>query len=315
MSTQSLVSIIMPVYNRANLIADTLDSIKAQSYLNWECLIIDDGSTDKTENVVVNYRHLDKRIKFYKRSDAKPKGANACRNIGLNKAQGDYVVFFDSDDLMTENHLEVKVNAIKKFNCDYVITRTEYFNHTSVKLKDYYNFEDFKISKYNYVAQNINWLTLDVCIKRDIATRIRFNEALQSGQEYNYFSILVHYSTHAFFVDKVVSLRRHHTDSIRGRIDNEQKLLSGAFKSKWLTYLDLKEIAEKETRIFLIKKCLFYMAKGRNTSYAPKKSIFIKALFSELHVKAFYFFPMWLSFKVSEDKGYFFYRKLIGHSV
>src|SRR5690606_16801257 len=112
-----------------------------------------------------------------------------------------------------------------------------------------------------------------------------------------------------------VSLRRHHSNSIRGQIDNKQKLLSGAFKSKWLTYLDLKEIADKETRIFLIDKCLFYMAKGRSINYAPKKIVFIKALFSELKGKAFYFFPMWLSFMVSNEKGYFFYRKLIGRNL
>ncbi|MBO3099915.1 glycosyltransferase family 2 protein [Gelidibacter sp. DF109] len=310
-----MVSIIMPTYNRAHLITETLDSIIAQSYIHWECLVIDDGSSDNTMVVINKYTNRDSRIKLFCRPESKPKGANACRNIGLEKAQGNYVVFFDSDDLMTENHLEVKVHAMQKYNCDYVITRTEYFNHTSEKLRNYYNFEDFKISKYNYIAQNINWLTLDICIKRDLATRIRFNEALQSGQEYNYFSILVHHSTHAYFIDKVVSLRLYHTDSIRGRIDNEQKLLSGAFKSKWLTYLDLKEITEKEIRVLLLEKCLFYMAKGRNMGYAPKKIDFIKALFSELHVKAIYFFPMWLSFKVSEDKGYFFYKKLIGHSV
>lgn len=315
MPTQSLVFIIIPVYNRAHLIGETLDSIIAQTYTNWECMVVDDGSNDETIKVVSNYAENDKRIKLFERPKTKQKGANACRNIGLNNAQGDYVVFFDSDDLMTVDHLQVKISAIMSQNYDYVITRTEYYNTTSEKHSDYYKFDDYRITAFNYVAQNINWLTLDVCIKKDLATSIIFNEELQSGQEYNYFSILVHHSTNAFFVDKVVSLRRHHADSIRGMLNNNQKLFSGAFKSKWQTYLDLEDIADHETKIFLVKKCLFYVAKGRNINYPPQKIKFIKVLFRELKTNAFYFFPMWLCFVVTKDKGYFFYKKMIGSKV
>lgn len=311
MADQPLISIIIPTYNRAHLIGETLDSILAQTYTNWESLVVDDGSTDTTVEVVSNYVVNDKRIKLFNRPKTKQKGANTCRNIGLNQAKGDYVVFFDSDDLMTPDHLQVKISAIVCLNCDYVITRSEYFNSTSEKHNDYYNFGNFKITAYNYVAQHINWLTLDVCIKKDLAKSIRFNEEIQSGQEYNYFSILVHHSSDAFFVDKVVSLRRHHADSIRGHLNNQQKLLSGAFKSKWQTYLDLELIAEAKTKTLLMKKCLFYMAKGRSINYATKKNVFIKALFWEFNVRALYFFPMWLCFAVSKTKGYFFYRRMI----
>lgn len=122
------VSIIIPAYNRAHLIGETLDSIITQSYTHWECLVVDDGSTDSTVNVVAEYAKRNSRIKLFKRPKTKPKGANACRNIGLDQARGEYVIFFDSDDLMTENHLEVKVTAIQKCDCDYVITKTQYFN-------------------------------------------------------------------------------------------------------------------------------------------------------------------------------------------
>src|SRR5690606_480254 len=183
-----LISIIIPSYNRANLIGETLDSIIAQSCTQWECLVVDDGSTDATNIVIAEYAQKDKRIKLFKRPDTKPKGANACRNIGLQEAQGDYVVFFDSDDLMSENHLEVKANAIQKFNCDYVITKTQYFNYSNESIERNYQFDKFAITPFNYVTQKINWLTYDILIKKSLAKSICFNENLQSGQEYNYFS-------------------------------------------------------------------------------------------------------------------------------
>lgn len=306
------VSIIIPAYNRAHLIGETLNSIMAQTYTNWECLIIDDGSTDNSEQVYEVYKNRDARFVFFKRPALKPKGANACRNIGLKEASGDYVVFFDSDDLMTENHLEVKVNAIQKFDCDYVITRTQYFNYKNDDINNYYNLDKFPLTAFNYVSQKVNWLTLDVCVESSLARSILFNEDLQSGQEYNYFSKLVHNSINAEFLNEVVSLRRRHENSIRGKIDNKSKLIFEAFQSKWLTYLDLKTIAGKDSKIFLIKKCLFYVAKGRSISYPSQKFKFIKSIFKELNLRAFYFFPMWLCFSVSESKGYFFYRRLNG---
>src|SRR5690606_27941965 len=211
---QHSVSIIIPTYNRAHLIGETLDSIVAQTYHNWECIVVDDGSDDDSQAVFEQYKDKDARFKFLSRPNSKPKGANACRNIGLKNAQGVYIVFFDSDDLMTPNHLAIKVDAIIKSECDYVITRTKFFNKDSSQIDNYYKFDQFEITPFNYVSQKINWLTCDICLKNELAKYLTFNEKLQAGQEYNYFSKLVHRSINARFFDKVVTLRRHHEDSI-----------------------------------------------------------------------------------------------------
>ena len=75
-----LVSIIIPTYNRAHLIAETLDSIIAQTYTNWECIVVDDGSTDPTDELMETYCKKDSRFQYYHRPKNRPKGANACRN-------------------------------------------------------------------------------------------------------------------------------------------------------------------------------------------------------------------------------------------
>ncbi|WP_417200699.1 glycosyltransferase family 2 protein [Bizionia sp.] len=305
----TLVSIVIPSYNRAHLIGETLDSIIAQSYTNWECLVTDDGSTDTTVNIIAAYAKKDSRIKLLKRPATKLKGANACRNMGLDAAQGDYVVFFDSDDLMTDNHLEVKVHAMQKYNCDYVITKTQFFNHTNAGINTYYKFDEFPITPFNYVTQKINWLTYDICLKAKLAKAIRFNENLQSGQEYNYFSKLVHISTEGNFIDEVVTLRRHHEHSIRGQLKDRHSLNVSLFKTYFYTYIDLKLISDKEILFYLMRNCikLIYDLKGIPIK---KRSVFTMEVFKTYNFKGFYFIGMLVGLKIF-NKGYGFRQKLL----
>ncbi len=124
MSLAPLVSIIIPTFNRAHIISETLDSVLAQTYSNWECIIIDDGSTDTTEEVIAEYIKVDSRFQFYKRPSNRVKGPNACRNFGFEKSQGDFIQWFDSDDLYYPDALEKYIERFSK-NVDCVIAKTE----------------------------------------------------------------------------------------------------------------------------------------------------------------------------------------------
>src|SRR5690554_4305055 len=107
-----LVSIIIPAYNRARLIHNTLNSLLAQNYQNWEGIIVDDGSTDQTATVVEQYICQDKRFRLFKRTET-PKGAPKCRNIGLQRSNGKYIVFLDSDDILFKNALNERVHFLE----------------------------------------------------------------------------------------------------------------------------------------------------------------------------------------------------------
>jgi glycosyltransferase involved in cell wall biosynthesis len=119
-----LVSIIIPTYNRAHLIEATLDSVMGQSYSNWECIIVDDGSTDKTNEVIAEYIKLDSRFQYHKRPSNRLKGPNACRNFGFEKSNGDFIHWFDSDDLYYPYALEKYIERFSE-NVDCVIAKTE----------------------------------------------------------------------------------------------------------------------------------------------------------------------------------------------
>src|SRR5436190_2202411 len=122
------VSIIVPSYNREHLIRDTLDSIKKQIYSAWECIIIDDGSTDGTFSVIKQYCEEDERFQMFVRPESKPKGPSSCRNYGMEKATGDYVIFLDSDDLLAPFCLEARLRAFEtNRNCDFLVFQMERF--------------------------------------------------------------------------------------------------------------------------------------------------------------------------------------------
>jgi glycosyltransferase involved in cell wall biosynthesis len=121
MSDQPLVSIIIPTYNRAHLIGETLDSLVAQTYLNWECIIVDDGSSDNTDEVIGEHVNKDSRFKYYHRPEVHLPGGNGARNYGFKMSKGEYVNWFSSDDLMVAEKLEVKVKAMLENEVDFMV--------------------------------------------------------------------------------------------------------------------------------------------------------------------------------------------------
>lgn len=100
----SLVSIIVPVYNAEDYINDTIQSVLKQTYINIELIIVDDGSSDNSLNVAQLYQEKDTRVKVYSQSNS---GVSVARNKGISLAEGDYILFLDSDDFIEENSIEV----------------------------------------------------------------------------------------------------------------------------------------------------------------------------------------------------------------
>lgn len=109
---QPMVSIIIPAYNRADIIAETLQSVMQQTYNNWECLVVDDQSTDNTAQVINEFCIKDSRFVYL--PNQRKKGAQGARNTGLQNSKGDYLLFFDSDDIMKINCLQRRVEVTIK---------------------------------------------------------------------------------------------------------------------------------------------------------------------------------------------------------
>lgn len=118
---KKIVSIITPSFNRANVVTETAESILAQTYPHWEWVIVDDGSTDNSWEVLQSIAARDNRIKIFQRHRG-PKGACVCRNIAVENSTGDYVMFLDTDDVMAPYCLAQRVAAMAEHpDCDFVI--------------------------------------------------------------------------------------------------------------------------------------------------------------------------------------------------
>lgn len=109
---QNKVSIIMPTFNRAKVISRSIQSIRQQSYKNWELIVVDDMSTDNTREVVNEISKQDKRVHYIKNTHKK--GPSGARNTGIEKSNGDYIAFLDSDDEWFPEHLTESLNAMNE---------------------------------------------------------------------------------------------------------------------------------------------------------------------------------------------------------
>lgn len=129
---QELVSIITPTYNCGKFIAETIESVQAQSYQNWEMIIVDDCSTDNTKEIVKKYAEVDSRVQYRKLK--KNSGAAIARTAAMKLAQGEYMAFLDSDDLWYPNKLEKQMAFMKEHGYAFTCTMYEQIGEQSEPL-------------------------------------------------------------------------------------------------------------------------------------------------------------------------------------
>ena len=169
METPVLFSIVIPTYNRASFILKTVDSFIAQTYPNFELIIVDDGSKDNTDEVVKTI--TDPRVSYHKKANAE---RGAARNYGLAIAKGGYVNFFDSDDLSYPNHLETAFKVIEEFNYPEIFHTGYDIKSPEGKLLSEHN--DFNGDVEAYAIRTKQVSINAFFVKREIAKQVPFSE-------------------------------------------------------------------------------------------------------------------------------------------
>jgi len=179
------VSIVIPVYNRKDIIHETLDSVLFQSYPLWECLLIDDGSTDNVGKICNEYVKKDPRFKYFQRSRL-PKGAPTCRNIGLEYACGDYIIFLDSDDILQANCLKQRIEKFREFpNNDFLVFKSYLFEENIADAKFYWNLINDEYLIYRFLKLDVLWQTSGPIYRKSYLNSVgAFREDLQFWQDY-----------------------------------------------------------------------------------------------------------------------------------
>lgn len=206
------VSIVIPSYNRSYLIAETLESILAQSYEKWECIVVDDHSTDNTEEVVAGFTARDSRIRYARRPSDRPKGANACRNYGFEISNGNYINWFDSDDIMAPDHLRLHLHCHVKTDVDAVVSAAKAFlTNASQPVRDCSQIIPEKDLIQEMIATKVLWQTNCVTWNRASLPVRPFLEDLGSSQEWTFhLSRIIEGSTFKILPQTTCFVRDHH---------------------------------------------------------------------------------------------------------
>ncbi|EJT5925421.1 glycosyltransferase [Clostridium perfringens] len=203
---QDLVSIIMPSYNTAKYISETIESVQSQTYPFWELIIVDDCSTDNTDEVVKPYL-LDDRIRYLKNDSNS--GAAISRNRALREARGRWIAFLDSDDVWLAEKLERQLNFMIKNN--YKFTYTDYRIRLNGEWMPYINIGPKKITKlklYNYCY----FSTITVIYDREYVGLIQIADLKKNNDYAMWFQIIE--KTPCYRFPECLSYYYRHNNSI-----------------------------------------------------------------------------------------------------
>ena len=121
-----LISVVIPAYNAEQFLDETLESVLSQTYENWECIIVNDGSTDNTESIAKKWCEKDSRFRLTNKENG---GLSSARNWGIKESKAEYIAFLDADDILTPDSLEIRINTLLKENVDLVYSNAYRINY------------------------------------------------------------------------------------------------------------------------------------------------------------------------------------------
>lgn len=180
--SDSVVSVIVPVYNCAKTIGETINSVMSQTYPKWELICVDDGSIDDSVSIIQDYVRKDGRIHFIQRNRM-PKGGSVCRNIGAYMASGKYLIFLDGDDLLVNTCIEKRLEEMEKTEADFLVFPMASFKDNPLQAKKC-SMTHVKNMKYYFASAQGGWQVTSPIYKRDFFLSLNgFNESYPRLQD------------------------------------------------------------------------------------------------------------------------------------
>lgn len=297
------ITIIMATYNRAQFIVESLQSIINQTYMYWECLIIDDGGTDNTKQVIKDILEKDSRFQFLKRPNIYKKGISGCRNYGIDNANGDYVIFFDDDDIVHPKNLELCLRVFQKEKVDFcVYEKQAFFDGKKPML-----FKEEGINKYRLISKNdilailTNKISIASCTvlwKKECFNNERFNENLMYAEEWECYPRIIGNNKKGVVISNILYFNRKHLLSNTGEFyaNNKVRIDSKKFAIELLAKnLSCKNLLNLQLQNYLT---------GLAISFRDKSLLNNILIISQVKLKTnlytnfkFYMFPIWRIYK------------------
>ncbi|MDO8574417.1 MAG: glycosyltransferase [bacterium] len=251
MSEQSLVSIIIPAYNVEGFIKNAVESALGQTYSNIEIIVVDDGSTDKTEDILSPYIK-EKKIKYIRQSNL---GLAGARNTGIKEAQGKYIALLDADDEFLPEKIKKQVKALE-VNPDYGICYCDIIHFFEGNPRKFYH------HRYTYQSGNLFEPLLEkqfinplsVVIRKDVLAKWGvFDPELRHTEDWELWLRLSHAGIKFYYLDEPLALYQVRTSGNLSIIQNEPKMKENGLKV--FTRLE-KSLSEEEKGRYRFKEII-----------------------------------------------------------
>lgn len=273
MNNNPLVSVIIPCYNVAPYISETIESVIVQTYTNWECIIVDDHSTDNSWEIIENYQQdYPEKILIYKNPR---KGACAARNIGMNYAKGEFIQYLDADDLLANNKLEMQLSILKD-------------NPNSIIYCDKIDFEKTSKKVFKHCSNNIEHCSPLVFLLKEKAVyphcwlayaedikNHNWDESVLLNQDGEFFYRVLQKLDKVIYADNTYCFYRTQNKKSISRAINGEKILSGYTTVKTLENVLLSLTSREELpKVYqcLGNICTYYLYQ----SYPKHKSVYLE---------------------------------------
>jgi glycosyltransferase involved in cell wall biosynthesis len=278
-----LVSIMMPAYNAERYIEQAIQSVLAQSYPHWELIVVDDGSTDGTPDILARY--TDTRIKVFHQANG---GEASARNTALRRVKGEYVAFLDADDVYLPRHLDFIANYLDAHpDCDGVYTDGYYCDQNGVQLKALSSRRrgPFEGDIFEQMVRASDVFGAPVCVglRSDVITRRRleFDPGIIIGPDWDFLTLFSETASFGY-VNQCTCLYRVHQTNISVRTNVQKRALSLARCREKAIKMDRFRTCSIETRAFVFYDLLINLL-----ACLPERQAAITAWpeFSQLPVK------------------------------
>jgi glycosyltransferase involved in cell wall biosynthesis len=236
------ISIVTASYNYAGFIKEAIQSVMAQTYTNWELIVVDDGSKDNSVEVINDFCNQDSRIKLFQHENGVNKGLKETVLFGISQVSGDYVAFLESDDIWAENYLAEKVKIAQKYSKAKVIFNdVELFGDAAV-IEDYDKYfelnrkflnKKFPANLFNgFSFQNLVPTFSCVMVEADTLKKADFNSSVQAFMDHWAWAHLA-YDNDFYYIDKKLTKWRMHSNSYieQSQQGNEKMFMASILKS------------------------------------------------------------------------------------
>lgn len=246
------VSVIIPVYNRANMIGRAIVSVQQQSYKNLEIIVVDDGSTDNTKDVVMKFAMIDCRIKYIYQEN---RGSNFARNNGILAASGVYISMLDSDDEYVGNKIEMNLDFMRKTNADVIFSS---YKHIRLDGRCGINPSGYKEGKVTLeeIGRKHGVTTDTIFGKASVFKGLLFDENVIKSQDLD-FMLSAARKYNVFFQRKVLAIQYATENSITYNITKKKNKLLNNMEYLITKYMDIPEFIGPYLLLYSKRQILF----------------------------------------------------------